>query len=111
MIRVEGTVTRVERADFDISEKELLKSLSKLNQVDVLNQVRKNFAKECTGYSDAFIWNNTWQVYVNNGNHYSGDEKIRDATPEEKEFYFSLAELMEKHNWFILQSKLKGKTA
>lgn len=111
MIKVEGTITRVERSDFEISEQELLKSLKKLDQVDVLNQVRKNFAKACTRHSDAFIWNNTWQVYVNNGNHYSGDEKIRDASPEEKEFYLSLTELIELYKLAIKQHLDKGDTA
>lgn len=94
MIRVQGTVTHVERADFDISQAELLKSLSKIDQTDVLNQVRKNFARVCTRHAEAFLWNNTWQVYVNNGNHYSGDEKIRDATSEEIAIWKGLTALI-----------------
>lgn len=113
MIKVEGTITRVERSDFEISEQELLKSLNKLDQTDVLNQVRKNFVNICLDfkYPDAFLYNGSWYVYVNNGSHYSGDEKIREATPKEREFWSCLTDLIVDYKMAIQSHLDKGDTA
>lgn len=101
MVMIPATIKKVEQVE--ISNPDLLKAAENyLTPLELLGAAHRAW-KASIGVEDgAFItqMDNFWQVYVNNGSHYSGDQDTRrnkEVTIDERHIDSTFRSLIQVH--------------